>query len=138
MFFLSDSLEFPQIMGALSDLVGSSSFHENIVNWNLQIISMDQTWIQITPKTFLGFFGPQRQPLLGFNLIVNLDDGRFYLTLFAKVKFLVLIRKLKPIISITGVQIWPLGFNIPTETVHFPDIWRGEDPSLCWEEPDPE
>ena len=72
-------------MGTLADLAGSLSFHDTIDTWNLQMIKMDDTWIQIIPKTFLGYFGPQQQPLLGFNLIVNLDNGRFYLTLFSKV-----------------------------------------------------
>ena len=82
-------------MGTLADLAGSPSFHDTIDTWNLQMIKMDHTWIQIIPKTFLGYFGPQKQPLLGFNLIVNLGDGRFYLTLFSKVKLLLVIWHLK-------------------------------------------
>ena len=77
----------PGSVTPLSEMIKSHEFLDNIEGGNLQVVQMDGDWLQIVSKTFLGYFGTSKQPLLGFNLTMNTQTGAFFLTLFSRVCF---------------------------------------------------
>ena len=75
-------------MGSNTDFaryMESEEFDVVLEQCNLHRVAMNDEWELLFARKFTLFFGTDRQPLVGIQLTVHKDTGRYYLTVFSRV-----------------------------------------------------